>query len=158
MLVRTMFLLDIVDRLDARGVPHALAGGWAVALHGVPRGTVDVDLVVRWTLKNLRLVEKALGELGLVPRQPIGPDGLFRFRRGRAENGNPAEWGFLDPVDPTRQVDVIVTMDLKDAEVERIPYKGRELRTLSKKDLIDMKRASGRRQDAIDADALERLP
>jgi hypothetical protein len=33
--------------LDAASIPHAIAGGVAVCLHGYPRNTVDIDLLVR---------------------------------------------------------------------------------------------------------------
>jgi|GEM_PF-5334463 len=33
-------------------ISKALLGGYAVALHGA-RGTVDIDIVLRWTLRDL---------------------------------------------------------------------------------------------------------
>lgn len=33
--------------LEAAGIPHAIAGGVAVCLHGYQRNTIDVDLLVR---------------------------------------------------------------------------------------------------------------
>jgi hypothetical protein len=37
----------LVKRLDAEGIPYALLGGLALAEHGYPRLTEDVDLLMR---------------------------------------------------------------------------------------------------------------
>ena len=47
------FLSRVSKALDAAGVRYALVGGYAVALHGAVRGTVDIDIVLRWTLRDL---------------------------------------------------------------------------------------------------------
>jgi hypothetical protein len=36
----------VVDALDAAAVPYALCGGLALAVHGHPRATIDIDLLV----------------------------------------------------------------------------------------------------------------
>ena len=50
------FLERVCRCLDANNVSYAIVGGYAVALHGAPRGTIDGDLIVprtpgpdRWT-------------------------------------------------------------------------------------------------------------
>lgn len=62
-------MLDLLDELknvlavlDAAGVPHALCGGLAMAVHGFPRATVDIDLLVLAT--DLPRVEAAVAPLG----------------------------------------------------------------------------------------------
>lgn len=39
-------LAMIVQELDAEGIPYALYGALALAVHGVPRATSDIDLIV----------------------------------------------------------------------------------------------------------------
>ncbi len=39
-------LRNIIARVDAAGLPYALCGGLAMAVHGNPRATVDIDLLV----------------------------------------------------------------------------------------------------------------
>jgi len=46
---RPIFLRDLLSALSDESVPHAVVGGVAVNLHGVPRMTYDVDLVVPGT-------------------------------------------------------------------------------------------------------------
>jgi hypothetical protein len=36
----------LADRLEAEGIPHALGGAVALAAHGIPRNTADVDMSV----------------------------------------------------------------------------------------------------------------
>jgi len=43
-----MFVLKIVSTLKKAKVSYALVGGYAVALHGAVRGTLDVDLILRF--------------------------------------------------------------------------------------------------------------
>jgi hypothetical protein len=39
-------LFAVVDALDDEGIEHALVGGLALAVHGAPRATTDIDLIV----------------------------------------------------------------------------------------------------------------
>lgn len=50
--------------LDAHNVPHAIAGGVAVALHGYRRNTVDIDLIIRRA--DAEAVKLALAENGFL--------------------------------------------------------------------------------------------
>jgi hypothetical protein len=38
--------LNLVASLDERGIDYALCGGMALAVHGSPRATIDIDLLV----------------------------------------------------------------------------------------------------------------
>jgi hypothetical protein len=46
-------LREIVQALDAAGIPHMIAGSLASTLHGEPRSTQDIDLVVEPTPDQL---------------------------------------------------------------------------------------------------------
>ncbi len=152
------FLSTVCRALSKHGVRYAVAGGAAVALHGAVRGTVDIDIVLAWTRKSLRDTQKALGESGLVSRLPIGADDLFRFRDEYVENRNLIAWNFYNPENPAQQVDVVVTYDLRGKRRKRVKTGEGPIHILSRGDLIEMKRASGRPQDLEDVAALERLP
>jgi len=45
-----MFVRKVIDALTGADVPYTLVGGYALVLHGVIRGTVDIDIANR----NLR--------------------------------------------------------------------------------------------------------
>jgi hypothetical protein len=50
--------------LESKGIPHAIAGGVAVSLHGYRRNTVDVDLVIRPVdMQPVRMALEAAGYL-----------------------------------------------------------------------------------------------
>ena len=140
------------------GVRYALVGGYAVALHGAVRGTVDVDVVVDWNLESLQGAEQALRDLGLVSRLPVAAVDLFNFRDEYVNNRNLVAWNFYNPDDISQQVDVVITYDLRGRRRHRVPTASGPLFLLTLEDLVDMKKASGRPQDLADVEALEKLP
>jgi hypothetical protein len=63
-------LRSVIARLDAEGVPYALCGGLAMAVHGYPRATVDIDIVV--LANDFTRVEAAVRPLGFtLPAAPM---------------------------------------------------------------------------------------
>jgi len=151
------FLNRVCSALADKGVRYAVVGGHAVALHGAVRGTVDVDIAVAWNLKSLQSAEQALSGIGLTSRLPISADDVFQFRDEYIENRNLIGWNFYNPSDPTEQVDLVITYNLKGKKVGTVDTTGGPVRILGRKDLIAMKRASGRPQDLEDVKALERM-
>ena len=62
-------MLDLYDEfrgiiavLEERGLEYAVCGGLAVALHGVQRATMDIDLLI--LASSLEAVSQTVGELG----------------------------------------------------------------------------------------------
>ncbi len=143
--------------LDEAGVQYALVGGYAVALHGAPRGTFDIDIALRWEQENLTRAEAALIAAGLVSRIPVSAEDIFRFREEYIENRNLVAWNFYNPQDSLEQVDIIITYDLTGKRTQSVELPTGSVRLLSIDDLIEMKRKSGRAQDLEDAAALEKL-
>ena len=152
-----MFLFRVCDALSAAGVPFAIAGGYAVALHGAVRGTVDVDLVIRLEEASFRKAESAFLSLGLRPRLPVTAEEVFRFREEYIRNRNLLAWSFVNPSNPAELVDVLIAESLAECKPVRISAKGRTLPVVSKDDLIRMKTRSGRPQDLEDISSLKRL-
>ena len=150
-----MFIHDVCIALDKAKIPYAVVGGYAVALHGALRGTVDIDIAINWTLKNLENVEKAFKKMGLVSLLPIDSNSLFYFRDEYIQNRNLIAWNFYNPENPINQVDIIINYDLKNASTKTIMTSSGKVRVLSRNDLIAMKKASGRPQDLEDVKALE---
>lgn len=73
-------------RLDARQVHYALIGGYAMALRGVPRATLDLDFLLM--LEDLEIADAILGELGY--RRDFRSDNVSHYV-------NPDEtWGRID--------------------------------------------------------------
>jgi predicted nucleotidyltransferase len=73
-------LADILGVLDREGIDHALIGGHAVAIHGRPRYSRDLDLLVRH-VDAMRALEAA-GRAGF-ETDPINPHWLYKaFKNG----------------------------------------------------------------------------
>lgn len=151
------FLARVCAALANDGVRYALVGGYAVALHGAVRGTVDVDVALAWSLKSLQDAERALTSLGLASRLPVHAEDVFSFRDEYIRNRNLVAWNFYNPNNAAEQVDIVITYDLVGKRRQRVETADGPVHVLSRKDLIAMKKASGRPQDLEDADALERL-
>jgi len=152
-----MFIHTICLALSKAKIPYAIVGGFAVALHGAVRGTVDVDLVIEWSLKNLQKTERVLKEMGLVSFHPINADSVFHFRDEYIKNRHMIAWNFYDPHNPTKQIDIIINYDLSNAHTKTVRTREGSIKVLSRDDLIRMKEASGRPQDLADVKALEEL-
>jgi len=151
------FLERICAALRDAGVQYAVVGGHAVALHGAVRGTIDVDLVLRWTEQMLTRAEAALNGIGLVSLLPVNAKEIYARRDEYNENRNLAEWNFHNPDDPLQQVDIVITYDLANKPTKRVALPAGPVEVMSIEDLIAMERESGRAQDLEDVRALERL-
>ena len=152
-----MFIYRLIEALEKRKVDYAIAGGYAVALHGAVRGTVDIDIVLRWTKKNLFAAEAALRDVGLQSRLPLKGDEVFDFREEYIKNRNLLAWNFVNISNPTESVDIILTEDLRNMKIKNIRSGNMTLRVISIEDLIKMKQKSGRPQNLEDTKALRSL-
>lgn len=74
--------LDALRReLNARDIPYALCGGLAMAVHGWPRSTVDIDLFVRE--EDVARIEGVAAERGFTfhAKPMTFSNGAVRIRR-----------------------------------------------------------------------------
>jgi hypothetical protein len=158
-----MFLQEVLEALSTSGVRYCIVGGVAVNLHGVPRMTYDLDVVVVPEPDDLRAAEAVLTGLGLRPRIPVSlPDFADREHRERMrDERNLIAVTFTDPADPLREVDVLVAPPVDAvgmcARALALPLRGAMVRVASIDDIIAMKRDTGRAQDADDIVHLERV-
>ena len=151
------FLERVCRALQHAGVDYAVVGGQAVALHGVVRGTVDVDVVLRWTRETVEKAAAALSAMGLMSRIPVTARDVFERRDHYVENRNLVAWNFYDPHSPIDEVDIIIAYDLEGKAVQHLELSSSTVAVLAVADLIEMKRRSGRPQDMADAAALEAM-
>ncbi len=70
----------VCGALRDAGVRYAVVGGYAVALHGAVRGTLDIDVALHWSRTNLLRAETALQGIGLVSRLPVTGNEVYDFR------------------------------------------------------------------------------
>ena len=142
-------LRELLALLNTAGVEFLVVGGHAVAFHGRPRLTEDLDLFVRPDLANGERIMRALqafgfGSLGITAADFRADDRVIQL--GRAPNR-------VDLLTKLYGVDFAdawsrrVAARLDDADVWMIP----------REDLIRNKRETGRTQDLADAEFLERF-
>ena len=146
-------LLDVVGALNRAAVPFALCGGMAVVLHGYPRLTRDIDLLIR--PQELDAANTALAEAGFsipggfIPFDTGGPyeRKVFRLSKRIGEDLLTVDLLLLPPF-------------LKDVWKDRETYEmdGVPVTVVDRVGLITMKKIAGRHQDLSDIENLESAP
>lgn len=146
-----MLIYDVIDQFQKSKLSYAVIGGYALALHGIVRATMDVDFVLSLRLKDYELAEKALGEIGLQSRLPVRAQDIIKMRNEYITHRNLLAWSFVDYKQPSRQVDILITKDLRKLKVEKVSVAGRKISVVTLKELLKMKLEAGRPQDLVDA-------
>lgn len=140
---------DMLQALLDEKVKFLLVGAYALAAHGYPRATMDIDIWVMPAPDNADAVLRALSHFGTplhkVTKSDFETEGTI-FQIGVAP----------------RRIDIITAasgLEFEDAYQNSITadIEGIEVRIPSVIDLIRNKRASGRTKDLADAEALEEL-
>lgn len=152
-----MFIIRLAESFDKAGVDYAVVGGMAVALQGIARGTIDIDLAINLTRESFENAVKALEGLGLQSKLPIDAKTVFAFRNEYIERRNLIAWSFANPKAPHEVVDILLTQDRRKVKVNSISVAGYKIKVASIPDLIRMKTDSGRPQDLEDVRALKEL-
>ena len=152
-----MLIEKVVKSLTRHHVKYILVGGYAVALHGAVRGTVDIDFVIALNQRSYRQTEKALNSIGLKSRLPISADEVFNFREEYIKNRNLIAWSFNNPDNPLEIIDIIITEDANQIKSVIKTFSGIKIKIAAIDDLIKMKKKSGRKQDIEDINALKKL-
>ena len=140
---------DMLRSLSTEDVKFLLVGAYAVAAHGYPRATMDIDLWVKPSRDNAEAVLRALRRFG-APVHDLTVEDLLKD-----------DTVFQIGVAP-RRVDIItgasgLRFDQAYAQSTETDLEGLRIRIPSLDDLIRNKRASGRTKDLADAEALEKL-
>lgn len=150
-----MFLYEITDAFAAAKLKYVLVGGYALALHGLVRATMDVDFVLSLTQRDYELAEKTLAKIGLQSRLPIRAQDVIKMRKEYIKERNLIAWSFVDYKNPSRQVDILITQDIKDMDFKSISVAGRKISVASLKELLKMKTRAGRPQDLVDIENIK---
>lgn len=152
-----MLLYEITDAFKKVDLKYAIVGGYALALHGLVRATMDVDFVLSLRLHDFELAEKALGGLGLRSRIPVRAQDIVKMRKEFIQERNLIAWSFVDYNEPSRQVDILINKDLRNLEVKSISVGGRKISVVTLQELLRMKQEVGRPQDLIDVKNIQDL-
>jgi hypothetical protein len=138
---------DMLCALSDEGAEYLLVGAYALAVHGLPRATGDMDLWVRPTPENARRVLAALRRFG-APLASLGEADLVQ-----------AGTVFQIGVAPNR-IDLLTSIDGVEFEAAwrnraTTNLAGVQVPVLSRDDFVRNKRAVGRAKDLADVAWLE---
>lgn len=140
---------DMLRALVDEKVRFLLVGAYALAAHGYPRATMDIDIWVMPAPDNAEAVLRALRRFGAPLHNATKSD----FEK----EGTVFQIGVAP-----RRIDIITAasgLQFADAFLNStaVDIEGIEVHIPSVADLIRNKRASGRTKDLADAEALEEL-
>jgi hypothetical protein len=139
--------VEMLAALCAAGAEFLLVGAHALAAHGVPRATGDLDLWIRPTPQNAARVWQALVAFGaplagLKPEDLHSPDLVYQIGL------------------PPCRIDLLTSisgMEFDEAWADRleIPIQSLTISCLSREAFVRNKRAAGRPRDLADIALLE---
>lgn len=146
-------LICIVNALVNEGIAYAVCGGFAVGLHGYPRMTFDLDLLIQ---------ETDIGRFAAAVR-PLGFDvvaGTFAFKRGTPQEIRFWRVSKHDGPDHLVLDALLVTPVFETVWQTRqlMEFDGHEVWVVSRDGLAIMKTLSGRAKDLADLKNLGILP
>ena len=141
--------VDLTESLNRAGIDYAICGGWAMTIHGQPRATIDIDLLV--LSENLADVWGIAKDLGYdVEGLPLHfAHGSIEIRRiSKIDSATKRLFtiDFLLVTEPLRQV-----WDGR----ELIKWEEGKIWTVSRVGLIQLKAIAGREQDLLDIKKLQ---
>ncbi len=139
------------ESLNRQNIGYAVCGGWAMAIHGLPRATVDIDLLV--LSEDLEKVWQTAKSLDYeVEGLPLHfHDGVIEIRRISKIDKELKRLFTIDFL--------LVTEALRDVWENRelIEWEDGKTWTVSREGLIKLKMISEREQDLLDIKKLREL-
>lgn len=139
---------EFIRLLNGNDVKYLVVGGFAVAYHGYPRYTKDIDFWVWADPENAERLLKAIHEfgfsgLGLKPEDLFNPNNVIQL-------------GY----EPNR-IDLIVQLEGLDFETcfaqrQEAVFEDLPINFIGYDDLIKNKRSTGRLKDKLDAQTLDK--
>lgn len=149
MLLLTRDFVEFIECCVQRKVRFLIVGGYALAAHGHPRATKDLDIWVLVDDQNAERLVEALDDFGMASLGLTTDDFL--------EPGIVVQLGY-----PPIRVDLLTSVSgvtFEDCWPNRvvIDVGGVEATFISVEDLITNKRATARAQDLVDANQLESI-
>jgi hypothetical protein len=135
-----------IESLNSNGVEYLIVGAVALAHHGLPRYTGDLDVLVRNTPENAQRLELTL--------QSFGFGGLGLKQADFVNSYQVIQLGL-----PPNRIDLLTSMtgvsfDEAWAEKVEAELEGMKVNILGRQALIRNKKATRRAQDLADLEAL----
>ena len=138
---------EFIELLNQNDVKYLIVGGYAVAVHGYPRYTKDIDIWIFTDESNLKKIIKAINDFGFKSSNITVAD--------LKESGTVVQLGL-----PPNRIDLITDVDGVDFDdcynnKFEIISNGLKMNFIGLEHLKKNKKASGRYQDLADLENLE---
>lgn len=138
---------ELLELFNRHKVEYLVVGGYALAFHGAPRVTGDIDLFIHPTNENAERILLALREFGF--------GSLDLSQEDFTSPGMVVQLG----VPPVR-IDIVTRISgvsWEKADAGKLPglYADTPTHFIGRDDFITNKRATGRKKDLADIEALE---
>jgi len=155
--------IEIFQEFNRENIKYIVCGGVALNLHGIPRMTYDIDILLKMDNRNIEKFLNLLKKWGFKPKVPVD---IMDF----VKNTNREKWikgkhmkafTLYNENWIISEFDILidVPVDYKSA-IKNITYvkvKNVKIPLISPRDLIKMKQKTGRKQDEADIRALKKL-
>ena len=157
----SMFYFEILEAHHKEGIAYLAVGGLAVNLHGVPRTTQDIDVIISTDRDNVEKLCVMLARLGYKPRLPVDPVEMSdpETRRDWIEKRNLKAFSFYHEKISYKVFDIVLDQPIRfeDAFKRRktVQVSDITVNVMHIDDLITMKKGSGRPRDLSDVEMLE---
>jgi hypothetical protein len=137
---------ELLELFNAHKVKYLIVGGYALAFHGAPRFTGDIDLLVKPDSENAKRILAALAEFGF--------GSLNLSHKDFTSQGNVVQLG----VPPVR-IDIMTSLtgvSWQEAQTNKVisNYGDTPVFFIGKECFIANKKALGRKKDLADLEAL----
>lgn len=137
---------ELLESFNAHNVEYMIVGGYALAFHGAPRYTGDIDLFIKPDNENAQRVMDALDEFGF---------GSVGIELSDLEYENKVIQLGVPPV----RIDIITSISgvtWKDASASKVKgqYGGLPVYFIGLNQFIENKKSIGRKKDIADLEAL----
>jgi hypothetical protein len=155
--------LHVITALNGENVRYVVVGGFAAIMHGVPRVTGDIDLIIDLAPQEAARAIRALLTIGLRSPLPVDPVQFAdpATRRAWISDKGMSVFSLFDPSPGGPTVDLFVEnpipFDDLLARSVLIRLQGQPVRVCSVEDLITLKEQSNRPLDLEDVRTLRAL-
>ena len=156
-----MYYIELFENFYKNKIRYLITGGLAVNLYGIPRVTMDVDLLVDLTYENVKNLNNVLKKLNYASIYPDiksfsceNIDYWIKYR-------NMVAFSFKNLNEHFKQIDIL----LEPSKNFKFYWRKKEIRKINNieiylvsiDDLIEMKKKSNRIQDKKDIEFLEKI-
>jgi hypothetical protein len=137
---------ELLELFNKHKVEYLVVGGYALAFHGAPRFTADIDLFVRPDQENAERILAALDEFGF--------GSLDLSEDDFTTQGQIIQLGV-----PPIRIDIITSVSgvsWEKATLDKVPgqYDQTPVFFIGREDFITNKKSTGRKRDIADIEAL----